>query len=150
MATIEMKEDFFAPFLTVTSHILISSVKWASSWENLSLGVCEQHRRRPACASAQSYQHLCFSFFGKNHIKPCYRWNFSFLASLCRWGDRFETRFEGNREDSFSRDEAQMIPSRHVWTHIVSILSSWCGMVLGILSSLVNILLMKIEQVALL
>ena len=27
--------------------------------ENLSSGVCEQHRRRPACASAQSDQRLC-------------------------------------------------------------------------------------------
>ena len=26
-------------------------------------GVCEQHRRRPACASAQSDQRLCYSLF---------------------------------------------------------------------------------------
>ena len=30
--------------------------------ENLS-GVCKQQRRRPACASAQSNQHLCYSLF---------------------------------------------------------------------------------------
>ena len=29
------------------------------------LGVCEQHRRRPDCASAQSDQRLCYSCFGK-------------------------------------------------------------------------------------
>ena len=34
---------------------------WASSRENLSSGVCEQHRRRPACAFAQSDQRLCYS-----------------------------------------------------------------------------------------
>ena len=30
--------------------------------------VCEQHRRRPACASAQSDQRLCYSPFGRYHI----------------------------------------------------------------------------------
>ena len=55
----------------------------ASTRENLPSGVCEQHRGRPACASAQSDQRLCYSRFGKNHIKACYKRNFSFLASLC-------------------------------------------------------------------
>ena len=41
---------------------------WASSRENLSSGGCEQHRRRPACASAQSDQRLCYLRFVKNHI----------------------------------------------------------------------------------
>ena len=38
---------------------------WASSRENLSSEVCEQHRCRPACASAQSDQRLCYSHIGK-------------------------------------------------------------------------------------
>ena len=42
--------------------------KWASTRENLSSGVCE-HRRRPACASAQSDQRPCYSRFGKYHIR---------------------------------------------------------------------------------
>ena len=33
----------------------------AATGENLSTGVCEQHRRRPACASTQSDQRLCYS-----------------------------------------------------------------------------------------
>ena len=41
--------------------INISIHIWASSRENLSSGVCEQQRRRPACASAQSDQCLCYS-----------------------------------------------------------------------------------------
>ena len=36
--------------------------------ENLSSGVCEQHRRTPACASAQPGQRLCYSLSGKYHI----------------------------------------------------------------------------------
>ena len=45
---------------------------WASTRENLSSGACEQHRRRPACASAQSDQRLCYSLFEKYHMKTCY------------------------------------------------------------------------------
>ena len=41
---------------------------WAATQENLSSGVCEQHRLRPACASAQTDQHLCYSLFGKYHM----------------------------------------------------------------------------------
>ena len=81
---------------------------WASPWENLSSGVCEQHRRRPACAFAQSDQRLCYSLLGKYHMWTCYRWKFNFLASLCSWGIWFETRYVGNPEDRFSRDEAHM------------------------------------------
>ena len=54
-----------------TAHLHCSSkniINWASSRENLSSGVCEQHRRRPACASAQSDQRLCYSLFGKFHM----------------------------------------------------------------------------------
>ena len=41
---------------------------WASTRENLSLGVYEQKRHRPACASMQTHQHLCHLLFGKYHI----------------------------------------------------------------------------------
>ena len=37
--------------------------------ENLSLGVCKQQRRRPACASVQTDQHLCYWLTGMYHIK---------------------------------------------------------------------------------
>ena len=48
--------------------LLLSKCKWASTRENLSSGVCEQNRRRPACASAQSDQRLCYSRFGKYYL----------------------------------------------------------------------------------
>ena len=38
---------------------------WALLRENLSLGVCKQHRRRPAWASAQSDQRLLLFAFWK-------------------------------------------------------------------------------------
>ena len=36
-------------------------------WRNPVFMVCEQHRHRPACASAQSDQRLCYSLCGKYH-----------------------------------------------------------------------------------
>ena len=44
------------------ARIINTAIKWASTRETLSSGVCEQHRRRPACASAQSDQRLFFCF----------------------------------------------------------------------------------------
>ena len=46
-------------------------------------GVCEQQRRRPACASAQTDQRLCYSLTEKYHILTCFKQNFNVLASLC-------------------------------------------------------------------
>ena len=55
---------------------------WAATRENLSSVVCEQQRRRPACASAQSDQRLGYLRFGKYHIWTCNERTFNFLASL--------------------------------------------------------------------
>ena len=57
---------------------------WASMQKNLSLGSCQYQMHRPACASAQSDQHLCYSLIGKYYLKTCYRRNFTFLACLQR------------------------------------------------------------------
>ena len=70
--------------------------------ENLSSGICKHQRRRPACASAQSDQRLCYSLIKKNNIYTCYERKFKYLASLwCRAG-WFESHFVGNPEDRFS------------------------------------------------
>ena len=53
---------------------------WASSRENLSSEVYEQQRRRPACASAQSDQRLCYSLNGKYNISTCYKRKFQFSS----------------------------------------------------------------------
>ena len=83
--------------------------------ENLSSVVCEQHKRRPACASAQSDHPLCFSLFGKYHMLTCYEWNFNFLASLCSWVYWFETDFVGNPQDRFSRKETHIQDLRYIF-----------------------------------
>ena len=83
------------------SHML--NINWALMQENLSSGVCEQQRRRPACASAQSDQHLCYSLCGKYHIWTCSRWNFNFLASPCSCGDWFELALSETRRHVLSR-----------------------------------------------
>ena len=41
-------------------------------YEKPVFGVCEQQRPRPACTSAQSDQHLCYSLIAKNHTLTCY------------------------------------------------------------------------------
>ena len=58
-------------------------------------------RRRPACALAQSDQHLYYSHIGKYHIRTSFEWNFNFLASLWSWEDWFECRFVGNPKTGF-------------------------------------------------
>ena len=79
------------------------------TWENLSLVVCKQQRCRPACASAQSDQRLCYSLIWKYHIYTCYERNFHFPASLCNWAGWFESHFFGAPQDRFSRDETHMM-----------------------------------------
>ena len=44
------------------ARIINTAIIWTSTRETLSSGVCEQHRRRPACASVQSDQRLFFCF----------------------------------------------------------------------------------------
>ena len=58
---------------------------------------------------AQSDQHhLLFAY-----IQTCYKWNFYFLSSLCRWAGWFESHFVGNPKDRFSCLPAHM--SRLIW-----------------------------------
>ena len=61
------KNDFFVGLYGYSLKNLIAK-KWALSRVTLFSGVCEQQRRRPACASAQSDQRLCNSLSGKYHI----------------------------------------------------------------------------------
>ena len=74
---------------------------WASTRVNLSSGVCEQQRRRPACAYAQSDQRLCRSYIGKYHVKTGYMRNFNFIASLCSWAGWFGFDLEQTPKTGF-------------------------------------------------
>ena len=67
---------------------------------------CEQQRRRLACASAQSDEHLCCSLPGLYNISSFYIRNSKPLASFCGCAGRFETYLVENPEDRFSRDVA--------------------------------------------
>ena len=86
-----------------------AQTKWAAMWQSLSSGVFKQHRRRPACASMHSDQRLCYLLIGKYHIKTCYKWKFTLLASLCSWGEWFEFPLVGNPENRFCGITAQMV-----------------------------------------
>ena len=43
-------------------------IRWTSTPKNLSSVVFEQQRRRPACASAQSDQRLCYSLVASTNV----------------------------------------------------------------------------------
>ena len=95
---------------------------WASTRENLSSGICEQHSHRPACAFAQSDQCLCYSRCVKYNVQAClmYKRNFFFLASLCSWAGCFESHFVENPKDRFCHVTA------HLWCMRVFISLNAC------------------------
>ena len=70
--------------------------------------ICEQQRRRSACASAQSDQRLCFSLPSWYKSSSFYIQNFKPLPSFCGCESQFESTLVGNLEDRFSCDEALM------------------------------------------
>ena len=79
---------------------------WASTQENLSSRFAnntgaEQHVHPRRLTSA-------LSLTGRYPIKTYFKQNFNSLASLCSSGDWFESRFFGNPNDRFCRDEAHI------------------------------------------
>ena len=56
------------PYTKGKYFLNIQSSIWASTRENLSSGNCEERRCRPACASAQTDQGLCYLLIRKFHI----------------------------------------------------------------------------------
>ena len=75
---------------------------WASTRESLSSVFANNKSHRPACALVQSGQRLCYCI-----IQICFEQNFNFLASLCSWTDRFESRSLCQKpKDKLCYDEA--------------------------------------------
>ena len=62
----------------------------------MSYVICEQQRRRSACASAQSDQRLCCSLLIPYNISRFYSRNFKTLASFCGCAGRFVSGRVGN------------------------------------------------------
>ena len=76
--------------------------------KNLFYVICEQQRRRSACTSVQSDQHLNRSLSGlcNTLLYPEFQ---DSRDSLCRWAGRFETNLIANHGDRFSRDVAHFV-----------------------------------------
>ena len=72
--------------MCLASHVVI----WTSVWEKADFVACEQQRRRPACACAQSSQCLCNSLPVKYSRCHCFMQNFNILNSMCSWVGWFE------------------------------------------------------------
>ena len=81
------------------SHVMRKSV----------YAICQQQRRRSACASAQSDQRICYSLLRQYNTSSFYSRNFNTLASLISWAGRFESYLVANPEDRVSCDEAHII-----------------------------------------
>ena len=89
--------------------------------------ICEQRKRRSACASAQSDQHLCCSLSRKYNISSLFL--YPKFQAFCGCAGRFESYLVENPEDRFSRDEAQIYSDlaesrrssniRHAVCHII-------------------------------
>ena len=67
--------------------------------------ICEQQRRRSACASAQSDQRLCCSLPRYYNTSSFYIQNFKPLSSFCGCAGRLVSYLVANPEDRFSHDE---------------------------------------------
>ena len=74
----------------------------------MSYAICEQQRRRSACASAQSDQRLCCSLPRQNDTSSLYIRNFKILAGLCSRAGQFVSCLVGDPEDRFSHGVAQL------------------------------------------
>ena len=91
------------------AQIINTAIIWASTRETLSSGVCEQHRRRPSCATAQSDQRLFIRFLERIICKLAAGEISIFkLVSIAE-----ET---GLKHSSFSHNEAHMIPNNLVFS----------------------------------
>ena len=71
---------------------------------NAVFAICVQQRRRSACASAQSDQHLCYSLLRWCNTSSFHIQNFKPLAILCRWDGQFETYRDADPKDRFSHE----------------------------------------------
>ena len=84
------------PVLNSKQSFLSVLDDWAGPWENVFYVIYEQQRRRSACASAQSDQHLCFSLLKLYNISRFYSRNFKNLAGFCGCAGRFVSGLVGN------------------------------------------------------
>ena len=116
-----INEAINKPGQWATWHLQTSSysahlyIEWTSTRDNLSSGVCEELRRRPAYAYAQTGQRLCYSLFRKYHTSTYYEGNPIFQACICSWGDWSESRFDTNPEDRLCHVEAQIWTLNILW-----------------------------------
>ena len=91
-----------------TESSLFAHIIYEPRHKKTCFALCEQQRRRSACASTQSDQHLCCSLCRWYNTCSCYVLNFNTLANFCSCAGRFESYMVTNPEDRFSGDEAQL------------------------------------------
>ena len=101
---------------------------WARSWENVSYGMCEQQRRRSACASGQSDQRLYCSLPRQNDTSSLYIRNFKILAGLCSWADQFVSCLVGDSQRHIFLWRGSYVFMENGWK--LSFKTSWVGLII--------------------
>ena len=104
-------------------NLLNDKNTWAGPWENVSYAICEQQRRRSACAPAQSDQRLCCSLRRQNDTSSLYIRNFKILVGLCSWAGQFVSCLVGDsRRHIFSwRGSCHItyfLPKNKIWNNL--------------------------------
>ena len=119
--------------------VLVCDHMGFNTWKPV-FGVCKQSRRRLS-------QLLCYLPFGQYHILTCYKRNFNFLASLCSWGDWFESHFVRTPKTDFVASmpmwirslKINIFPCKCVYICIpVCALFSLCYTMLVVIADLLN------------
>ena len=96
--------------------IINKAIIWASTRETLSSGVCKQHRRRTACASAQSDQCLFIRFLESICKLAAGEIPFYKLVSIAEETGLKHSLSTPPPKKSFSHNEAHMIPNNLVFS----------------------------------
>ena len=74
--------------------------------------ICEQQRRRSACASRQTDQRFCYSLLRLYNTSSFYIQNFKPLASLCSWVDGLSLTWSKKQKIGFLVMWLQYLPWR--------------------------------------
>ena len=96
--------------------IINSAIIWASTRETLNSGVCEQHMRRTACASAQSDQRLFIRFLLSIICKLAAGEISIFKLVSIAEETGLKHSLSKPPEDRFSQNEAHMLPNNLVFS----------------------------------
>ena len=100
--------NHYVPTIISQGHVvlmcfffLFKSLKYGTRREKTWFCRMRITKRRPACASAQTGQHLCYSLSEKKTSYTCFKQNVNSFTSLYSWEDWTVSDLVGNPENIF-------------------------------------------------